>query len=170
MVKPLLLSILVLGSGALYAQGAKSTGGHAEGLYLPVEGQAYIKGRKAGPCVVELFKDNVLMSPVQVDDKGAFLLELDLDQSYTVRIGKEGYESKLLLIDTSLPADVQKYAALDCSVELIPTGAAKSGEEFYADFPSTIIRWDPNTKEFLPSSTYLSHIQEKLGNMASVSF
>lgn len=141
----------------------------AEGWYLPVHGQVTVDGQKTDAYDIIIYKDNVEMGKLQSDKKGRFELELDLDQFYTVRIVKEGYQEKLIYIDTNLPKELVKYPDYECYVNLVAPNTAGT-DPFYTDFPSAIIKWDETQGGFYHSEQYRNHIQTRLAGIASATF
>ncbi|MCB0795679.1 MAG: hypothetical protein KDB88_13170 [Flavobacteriales bacterium] len=142
----------------------------AEGWYLPVHGQVLVDGRKASNYTVELFKENERLGEVAVNKKGSYQLELDIDHRYTIRIAKEGYEDKLILIDTALPPDLVTYPDYECYANLIPDAGQKGMDPFYTDFPSAIVRYNEEMGGFYHSENYLDHIRSKVSGVAQASF
>lgn len=141
----------------------------AEGWYLPVQGQVMAGGKPVNDCSVELYQDNKLLGPVALKKNGKFEVSMDIDNAYILIIRKEGYEPKMIYVDTTLPEDLVTYPDYMCFVNLVPK-MAKTEANFYHDFPSAIVRWNPEMKGFYHSENYLSHIQSKFGNMASATF
>jgi len=116
-----------------------------------------------------LYRDNEEMGKLGVDKRGRFELELDIDQFYTVRIIKPGFQEKMLYIDTTLPKDLVSYPDYECFVNLQRPNA-QGVDPFYTDFPSAIIRYDAEMGGFYHSEHYLSHIQTRLAGIASATF
>lgn len=141
----------------------------AEGWYLPVHGQVLIDGERAQDYQLILYKDNAEVGKLPADKRGRFELELDIDANYTVRIVKEGYQEKMVHIDTSLPKDLVKYPDYECTVSL-QKQASPNIDPFYTDFPSAIIRYNQDLGGFYHSEHYLTHIQTKLAGFANASF
>ncbi len=141
----------------------------AEGWYLPVHGEVTIEGKAATDFKVLLYKNNEALGEAPAPKKGRFELELDIDQVYTLRILKDGYQEKMLTIDTSLPKELTKYPDYVCFVNLQPVLAA-GVDPFYTDFPSAIVRYDETQGGFYHSEHYLSHIQTRLAGIASATF
>jgi hypothetical protein len=81
----------------------------AEGWYVPVHGHVTIDGKKAEGYELILYKDNIELGKLAGDKRGRFELELDIDQMYTVRIVKAGFQEKMIYVDTKLPEDLVKY-------------------------------------------------------------
>lgn len=161
LIASLLSSVAVFGQKRLVDKRSQ-----AEGWFLPVHGRVLEKGEKCTDYHVVLYKDNKVLAPVVIDKKGRFVLELDIDNAYTVRIGKPGYTDKLLYIDTALPKDRVVYPDYEMVVGLTPVG--DSGiDPFYADFPTGIVRWSPEMEGFYHSEPYLAHIQSKLTGYAT---
>ncbi|MBK9177403.1 MAG: hypothetical protein IPM46_13930 [Flavobacteriales bacterium] len=173
----LLAAIAMIGlSTVALAQGKSKNRGklvdqrdQAEGWYLPVHGHVMADGDKAGEVDMVLYKDNVELGKLKSDKSGRFELELDIDQFYTVRLIKEGYQEKMLYIDTSLPKDLVKYPDYECYVNLQKPNA-QGVDPFYTDFPSAIVKWEEAQGGFYHSEHYLSHIQTRLAGIASATF
>lgn len=142
----------------------------AEGWYVPVRGEVLADGKQVQDYQVELWKGDEKLGQVAVDKKGGFSLDLDIDQSFLVRVTKDGFEDKLVLIDTSLPQDLVTYPDYVCYVNLIPRGKTAGIDPFYADFPSAIVRWNTEMGGFYHSEHYLEHIQTKVAGHAQASF
>ena len=141
----------------------------AEGWYLPVHGQVLIDGEKATNYQLVLYKDNVELSKLEGDKRGRFELELDIDANYTVRENKEGYQEKMIHIETKLPKDLVRYPDYACTLSL-QKEASTNIDPFYTDFPSAIIRYNEELGGFYHSEHYLTHIQTKLSGFANASF
>lgn len=167
------LAICVLGILCSSTVGAQATlvdrRDQAEGWYLPVHGSVMIDGEKATDFKVIVYKDNLETAKVDADKKGRYHLELDIDANYTVRILKDGYQEKIVLIETFLPKDLVKYPDYACTVSL-QKSASKNIDPFYTDFPSAVIRYNEELGGFYHSEHYLTHIQTKLEGYANASF
>jgi len=141
----------------------------AEGWYVPVHGQVLIEGEKADDYKVFLYKENAQLGEVASDKRGRFELELDIDAAYTLRIMKDGYQEKMVFIDTNIPKDLIKYPDYECTVSL-QKNASPNVEAFYTDFPSAVVRYNEELGGFYHSEHYLTHIQTKLAGFAQASF
>lgn len=167
---PLLLISLLFVTDEVSAQGKLvDRRDQAEGWYLPVHGQVLVDGKKVDAYQLVLYKDNVELGKLQSDNRGRFELELDIDATYNIRIIKEGFQEKLLAIETALPKDLVKYPDYECTVSLQQT-ASPNIDPFYTDFPSAIVRYNEELGGFYHSEHYLSHIQTKLAGFAQASF
>ncbi len=138
----------------------------AAGWFLPVHGRVMVDGARSTDHTVTVYRDNKQLAPVKVDKRGRFMLELDIDQAYTVRVSKPGYTDKLVYIDTALPKDRVVYPDYEMTFGLLPAGDTGI-DPFYADFPTGIVRWDPEMEGFYHSENYLAHIQSKLTGYAT---
>lgn len=138
----------------------------AQGWYVPVHGRVLVDGKTTDGYVVHLFKDNVEMGEVASNKKGRFELELDLDQTYTLELVKEGFMRKYIYLDTSVPKDLVQYPSYECTVGL-EKNAASNIDPFYRDFPSAIIRYDAELGGFNHNEHYYTHIQTKLVGYAN---
>jgi hypothetical protein len=137
----------------------------AEGWYVPIHGQVLAEGRKVGAVEIIIYRGNTEIGRIQGTKKGQFELELDIDQSYTIRVIKEGLQEKLVLVDTTLPKDLVDYPDYHCFINMLPVNV-QNIDPFYADFPSAIIRFDEEKGGFYHSENYLTHIQTKLAGYA----
>lgn len=134
----------------------------AQGWYLPVKGNVTFSGAKAGDFTITVFQDNKEIGQVKASKKGAFNLELDLDNYFAVRISKEGYQDKLVYFDTHMPEQQVAYPPYVCNLNLEPSDKFKHSDPFYLDFPSAIVRWNEELKGFYHNEGYLSDIQVKM--------
>lgn len=141
----------------------------AEGWYLPVHGQVLVDGQRADGYQLILYKDNIELGKLDSDKRGRFELELDIDASYMVRIVKDGFQEKIVAIETKLPEGLVKYPDYECTVSIQRT-ASKNIDPFYTDFPSAIVRYNEELGGFYHSEHYLTHIQTKLAGFAQASF
>ena len=128
-----------------------------------------LNGEKADSYELVLYKDNVELGRAASGKKGHFELELDIDQHYSIRVVKPGYQEKMVYFDTTLPKDLVQYPAYDCFVNLVPSDTTKM-DPFYNDFPSAIVRYDAEMGGFYHSEHYLTHIQTRVAGIASATF
>lgn len=133
----------------------------AVGWYVPVKFIVTAQGAKAKTVDVHVYKDNkeVLAMP---NSKSKFSLGLDLDNDYTIVLKKEGYRAKSIYINTSIPEELVRYPGYECTMDLEPASDYAYSDPFYMDFPSAIVRWDPEVQGFYPQAGYLRDIQSKM--------
>lgn len=141
----------------------------AQGWYLPVHGQVLVNGKQAAGTDMVLYKDNQEVARTTTDKRGRFQLQLDIDHQFTLRILKDGFEAKMISVDTALPAELVTYPDYELFANMIPLNATNI-DPFYADFPSAIVRWNQEMGGFYHSDHYLTHIQTKLVGYASATF
>lgn len=137
----------------------------AVGWYLPVRGQVIVDGEKVNSYEIRLYRENVELGRVESDRRGRFMLELDIDACYHLRFVKDGFQKKLITIDTSLPADLVKYPDYELTVSL-QKKSSPNLDPFYADFPSAIIRYSADYGGFYHNEHYYTHLQTKLAGYA----
>lgn len=116
-----------------------------------------------------LYKDNKEVARTTTDKRGRFKLQLDIDNQFTLLILKDGFEAKMIYVDTNLPAELVTYPDYELFANMISLNA-KNIDPFYSDFPSAIIRWNEEMGGFYHSDHYLTHIQTKLVGYASATF
>lgn len=165
----LLSAGLVMGTTAMAQRKLVDARNQADGWYLPVHGEVTVAGKPAEACKVLLYKNNEALGEVPLGKKGRFELELDIDQMYTVRITKQGFQEKILNIDTAIPKDLITYPDYECYVNLQPVNS-QGVDPFYTDFPSAIVRYDGQMGGFYHSEHYLDHIQTRLAGIATATF
>ncbi len=166
---PLFAALLLVGSAMGQTKGKnknkdKNTAeGPHKDLYLPVECHVTANGGPTDQITLTVFKDNgqaFELSPEK--KKSSFLLDLDMDSYYTVRASKDGYRDKTVVIDTHLPANELKYKSTSFAINLDASEKFAHSDQFYLDFPSAIIQWDGEKKNFVSNDGYLASIQLKM--------
>jgi hypothetical protein len=135
----------------------------AEGWYIPVHGEVLVNGSPTDHVEVVLYRDNIELGRIETRKKGRFLLELDIDQDYTIRFVHAGYPDKLIQVDTRLPENLVKYPDYLCFVNL---NDQIQVDPFYGDFPSALVRYSEEHGGLYHSDHYLAHLQTKLAGYA----
>lgn len=133
----------------------------AEGWYLPVHGKVTASGGDTKNLKITVYRDNTQIGEITTR-KGRFMLELDINHTYSITVEKEGYQSKMVSLDTALPDQEVTYPAYDCFLNLEPASKFAHSDPFYLDFPSAVVRWVPERGAFHHSSHYLTDIQVKM--------
>lgn len=133
----------------------------AEGWYLPVHGKVTALGGNTKDLKITVHRDNTQIGEITTR-KGRFMLELDINHTYSITVMKDGYQSKMVSLDTSLPDQEVTYPAYDCFLNLEPAGKFAHSDPFYLDFPSALVRWIPERAAFSHSNHYLTDIQVKM--------
>lgn len=128
---------------------------------MPVIGKVTAEGSKASQVTVQFYKGNQLLKEFK-SKNGKFRLELDLNNTFTLIISKEGYLAKMLQIDTHVPDTLVVYPAYGCFADLESSEKFSHSDPFYLDFPSALISWDGSRQGFYHSMGYLADIRSKI--------
>src|SRR5690606_1426025 len=154
---PILLIGIIAAQDVLAQRKLVDRRDQAEGWYVPIRGEVMAQGKKTDDFEVVLYRDNEEAGFIHMmKSDGQFELELDIDQFYAIRILKKGFQEKLIYVDTSLPKDLVVYPDYYCFLDLLPVGFDRV-DQFYTDFPSAMVRFDPERKGFYHNEEYLGH-------------
>lgn len=145
-----------------HAQKLVDSRDQAEGWYVPMQVKVTAERGKAKELHVQLYKENAMVQNFTSND-GKFMVNLDLDNSYTIVLEQGGYRPKSICVDTHVPAQQVVYQAIACPVNLEAADKFTHADPFYLDFPGAIIRWDNSVQGFMPQSNYVADIQSKIG-------
>ncbi len=166
---PLVAALLIASSvlGQHKSKGKKKGIGAPDGphkeMYLPVECHVTANGGPTDMITLTVFKDNTQAFELTPErKKSSFLLDLDMDAYYTIRASKDGYRDKIVGIDTRLPESEMKYKSTSFGLDLEEADKFAHGDQFYLDFPCSIIQWDEQKKNFAHNTDYLANIQLKM--------
>lgn len=157
---PLLIACLLAPPG-LQAQSLVESRDQATGWYVPVTFKVTAEGAKAKRVQVRIYRDNELIQEIP-KAKSKFTVGLDLDNTYTVVLSKEGFRDKSLFMDTRVPEQRVEYPGYACTLNLEAHDKFRHSDPFYMDFPGAIVRWNDEAKGFLPQLEYLTDIQSKI--------
>jgi len=133
----------------------------ATGWYVPVKFRVTTEGTDAKRVDVAVYKDNELLHEIK-RAKSKFTLNLDLDNTYTVILSKEGYRPKSVFMNTRVPDQEIRYSEYACNMNLEAADKFAHSDPFYMDFPGAIVRWDDEAHGFMPRMDYLTDIQSKI--------
>jgi hypothetical protein len=116
-------------------------------------------------CVVELiWMNDVVETRVLKEGKKKFKFVLNKNSSYSIRISKKGYISKLISVDTQIPADNESFGLFKFTFEtsLMKEALADKLNKDMMDFPIAIIRFDFELDGFSYDKKYTAHIKREL--------
>ena len=145
-----------------HAQKLVDSRDQASGWYVPVNLVVTAGGEKAKDLEVQIYQDNQFLQKIN-PKKGRFTLNLDLDNTYTFVLSKEGYRPKSVFIDTHVPDKLVQYSQYQCFMNLEASSKFTHSDPFYLDFPGALVSWNDRAQEFMPNMTYLTDIQSKIG-------
>ncbi len=157
----LILLAFLLGPATTHAQKLVDRRDQATGWYVPVNMRITANGGDAKTVNVQVYKDNALVNEMRAS-KDKFTLNLDLENTYTVILNKEGYRTKSVYINTHVPEKRVEYPSYDCKMDLEPVDRFTHADPFFMDFPSAIVRWDDKAMGFMPQMGYITDIQAKM--------
>lgn len=156
-----ILLLLLLACSWVSAQKLVETREQAQGWYVPVIGKVTAEGSKATHLNVQFYKGDRLLDEF-TSDNGKFHLELDLNNTFTLILSKDGYLTKMLQFDTHVPDTLVVYPAYGCFADLESSEKFTHSDPFYLDFPSALISWDGPRQGFYHSMGYLTDIRAKV--------
>ncbi|MBP8823931.1 MAG: hypothetical protein KBH07_09820 [Flavobacteriales bacterium] len=157
----LLVSTLLLLPCLLQAQKLVDHRDQATGWYVPVKVVVTTGGVAADKVDVQVYKENKLIHEIP-SSKNKFTVNMDLENTYTLVVAKEGYRTKSVLVHTHVPDDQVEYPEYACALDLEPADRFTHSDPFYLDFPGAIVRWDERSQAFVPQLNYLADIQSKV--------
>lgn len=136
-------------------------------ICLQVIGIAVNKTEPVNGVTVRLFKENEELIWEEVSNipyhEHSFTFSLFGNCHYSIEVSKDGYISRLVSINTTLPNDViikgNKFI-FEFEVELQKSVNIK--DDFYLDFPIAIISYNTKSGVFENHDDYTKHIKEKI--------
>lgn len=134
---------------------------------LPLQVSVTAGGAPCKQFTVALYQGNTLVTELPPSKRGAFQLHLDLNERFTVRIGKVGYRDKIIAVHTMLPESATAEAPVAYTVDMEPLDRFAHADPFYLDFPCAIVQWDEAAGRFSHSEHYLADIQLKMALLSA---
>lgn len=134
---------------------------------LPLVVNVTANGAGCGQFNVSVYKNNELVAELPPSKYGAFQLDLELNERFSVRVGKPGYRDKTIAVDTEVPEGANTQEPVIYSIDLEPLDRFSHADPFYLDFPCGLIRWNMEADQFDHSERYLADIQLKMALLAA---
>ena len=163
MKTPLLypLTLILL---SLLSFSTPSFGGEQDSLFcIEIDGKVLIPRTDVLKTYkIELLCHNDVVDSGFVVDDESFLLKIQKNSWYTIRILKEGYFPMIVSIDTRLPGYNVKNYKFHFDTELIVENYATIQDQDALDFPIAIISFNKNSETFLPVWEYSKNIKNSL--------
>lgn len=111
-------------------------------------------------CKVELLNNaEVIQTVLLQQGKRTFNFQLNKNKSYTIRITKEGYISKLVAINTTLPIDLSDLSEFAFNTELLSIEEAQNLKQGILTIPVAFIRFDLLTETFVYDLNYATQVK-----------
>jgi hypothetical protein len=130
---------------------------------LEIEGKIVNSGKSPALTRVELLCDNrVIDSFIMKDQQRMFAFNLKKNNSYTIRISKDGYVSKLVCIDTRVPVFNENLYRFSFETKLIDNETSEKLNKEVLDMPIAMIYFDVKKGCFYYSKAYTSNIKRSL--------
>ncbi|MCC6839880.1 MAG: hypothetical protein IT230_06955 [Flavobacteriales bacterium] len=145
----------------VHAQKLVDSRDQATGWYVPVKVMVTAQGSPAEQVDVQVYKENTLIHEIP-GSKHKFTVNMDLENTYTLVLRKEGYRTKSVMINTHVPNDQVEYPEYACNLDMEPEEWFAHADPFYLDFPGAVVHWDDKTESFMPQMNYLADIQSKV--------
>jgi len=119
---------------------------------LRMVGEVITPGGNFNKVAISVFKDSAQVASYKVEEGGFFRFRLAYDTVYTVRFDRKGFLSKLLIVDTRIPADedpvLQQLVSLKLELLEDLTGAEREAQ------PLGKVLYSRITREFTYETRY----------------
>lgn len=161
-IKFIFILFLLLSIFQLNAKPKKS--GDDSLFCLKVKGTV-VADKKEGIYVVMLYKDSVKVDSVMIHHwHKDFHFYLDRNAIYEIKISREGYQSKIICIDTSIPIDKELMFEFHFRVKLLTNKILDLLNKAASIGPIALVYYNAHNNSFCytKSSNKTSAIQSKL--------
>ena len=116
-----------------------------------------------GICTVELLTSNkVICSALLTGGKKKFKFLLGKNVSYTIRISKEGFVTRLICIDTKMERLEEDFYTFSFETELIKDNNSSRLNKEFLDFPIALVYYDSKKDCFVYDKSYTSKIKKEI--------
>lgn len=145
----------LLSAGVAIPSTAKSP---KKAVTITVKGHVVHAGAGLEGATVRLLKDKDLVGVMVTGDKAKYILELEMNQHYTIEVIADGLVSKRLLFKTYLPEGVERSLADVYSFDIDLFTQAQ--ENKLLDIPVCVISYDKELGVFRDLYSYTQHMRE----------
>jgi len=149
----------------------QSSYGSTQGA-VKFKGKVIIEDNSLADVTIKLYKRNELVNTIVTNASGNFEVKIELGNSYTFEVEKEGYITKRLAVNaTSKKVIKERVENFDFFCELIPFKDGIDASQL--DFPITIIQLNEKKGQFEYVSSYTKSMakeQDKVIEQLSLKF
>ena len=149
----------------------QSSYGATQGV-VKFKGKVIITDNSLADVTIKLYKRNELVNTIVTNASGNFEVKIELGNSYTFEVEKEGYITKRLAVNaTSKKVIKERVENFDFFCELIPFKDGIDASQL--DFPITIIQLNEKKGQFEYVSSYTKSMakeQDKVIEQLSLKF
>lgn len=139
-------------------------------ICLEINGKLSDDMKKDGSTyTVKLIQNNEVIEQVKVSGADNFKLHLKRNNSYTIRVEKEGFIPRHVSVSTHMPEEAQaaELFKFDFDIELFATAYAKYFEPEEIELPIALIAFDADKKLFDYDKDFSQKVQERMHVMGS---
>jgi len=131
--------------------------------YLEIRARAELEMQPLKDATVNLYRDNSKVNSVRTGSDGMFSFKLDMNSKYTIEVTKEGFVSKRLSFDTSIPDDIGGIWVREFSISVLRNC---DGVDYSAlKDPVDIIKYNSRRKDFDSDKDYVYKMESKIDNI-----
>ena len=116
---------------------------------------------------VYLYNDSVIIDSAKVNSTKDFGFMLECNKQYSLHILAGGYYSRLIKINTIVPANVNTSPVFIFEFEVELLKVTKGVDDFFMDFPIALISYEAKIEKFTFSKKYTDFIQKELKKIES---
>lgn len=116
-------------------------------------------------CTVELIRSSAIIETVLLKEgKKWFKFTLNKNSEYSIRISCKGYITKLVSVDTHMPADHYELYGFSFETKLIETSETEKLNRNYLNAPIALIYYDHRKDCFQHNKIYSSKIKKEIAS------
>jgi hypothetical protein len=135
---------------------------------LELCGIATIKGKPVTNVNVKLYLEDKLVNEVASTEKEKVFFTLRENSKYTLVYSLPGYFTRMISINTWMPAKVKREPAFTFEFSLELFSEDEQSYTYYLDFPVALIRFNPSAEKFECNRIYASSIRKEPASSSGV--
>lgn len=147
---------------------AQDTTAVEEFIVLKIGGEITYKAEKMSGVLVELYEQNRMVDAMETKKNGKFKFALYNNHIYTIQISKDGYFTKKIEVNTTVPNEFEDEVEYPFDMELEEYVANVSPKtEDLLEYPIALIAYDKKEQGFKYHKEYTKGLIEELKSSSS---
>lgn len=109
-----------------------------------------------------LFDGGVIVDSAKTISTKDFGFVLKRNKRYSLLIKAPGYYSRLIILNSSLPNDINSFPLFVFEFDIELLKVVKGQDDYYMDFPIALVEYDPKIEKFGYSKKYTLLMQKEM--------
>lgn len=135
-----------------------------EVVTIPTINREVVKG-----CTIKIYCGTELITQIDSTDRKKLYFRLKRNSEYTIEVSKEGYLTRSVYFNTTLPEDVKLKPIFTFEYEVDLPRQIEGGDQTILDFPVALVTFEEKSEKFEHNKEYTAIVKQQVDEVLRTS-